>query len=186
MRVFALAILLLPWPAGAQELTSDASAVRLEVGDVRRLAQIVRVHSSSSDLTSALEREYFGQASIGLRAYASVYDVTARSLSESVTRNPRLYADLDALADAVLAHAPTIRDGLQRLTGLFPKAMFPPVWFVIGHNGPGGLTRQEGVLIAIERYVDSPGDVVPLRSVRTASVALGCSSSTRKGANLAA
>jgi hypothetical protein len=135
--------------------------VRLEVGDVRRLAQVLRTHSNN-DLVAALERGYFAHASVGLKAYASAHNVTAKSMSESIARNPRLYADLDGLADSILKEAPAIRKGLHELTKLFSKAMFPPIWFVVGHSGPGGVTRQEGALIALERYADSPGDVVPL------------------------
>jgi hypothetical protein len=151
-------------PAFAQDVTTDPGRVRLEVGDIRLLGQVLRLIDAraADDPAAVIERDYLGNASPGLRAYASNYNVTGASLAAARTAEPSVYADLDGLADAILAQEQVLRSAFRRLQEIFPDAVFPPIWFVAGHHGPGGLTRPEGVLIAAERFAARPRDIVPL------------------------
>lgn len=123
----------------AQDVTTDPDSVRLEVDDIRRLAQVLRSIESEevSDTAAALEAGYLANASPGLRAYA----VTAMTITSTLAAPPSLYADLNGLADAILAQEDALRAAFQRLLDLYPDARVPPIWFVVGDNGPGGLTR---------------------------------------------
>jgi hypothetical protein len=146
----------------AQDITTDPAAVRLVVDDIRRLAEVLRSLEAGGDTVAVLERDYLALASPGLRGYAGRYNVTPTSMAAALARHPATYAKLDRLADAVVAQEPLLRSGFRRLVELFPGAAFPPIWFVAGHVGPGGLTRPEGAIIAAERFVIEPEDVVPL------------------------
>jgi hypothetical protein len=148
----------------AQDLTTDPAGVQLEVADIRRLAQVLHTADAdtTSDLASAIDREYLRHASPGLRSYATNFNVSGASIAEARVARPDAYANLDGLADAILAKEPELRAAFRRLQAMFPEAVFPPIWFVVGHHGAGGLLRPEGVLIAAERLVGQPDDVVPL------------------------
>jgi hypothetical protein len=58
-----------------QDVTTDPDLVRLEVEDIRRLANVLRLLERGGDTLGALEREYLGHASPALRAYAERYRV---------------------------------------------------------------------------------------------------------------
>ncbi|HUF65685.1 MAG TPA: DUF2268 domain-containing putative Zn-dependent protease [Gemmatimonadaceae bacterium] len=150
--------------AAAQDVTRDPDSVRLELGDVRRFAAAVRSWAADgvTDTAAALERDYLAHASPGLRAWSARYQVTAGMLASATSTHPEVYANLDQVADAVRAQEQTLRAAFRKLLEVFPGVAFPPIWFVVGHHGPGGLTQREGVLIAIERLADRPQDVVPL------------------------
>jgi hypothetical protein len=164
MAMICLTLGLLPASASAQEVTSDPDAVRLEVADIRRLARVVDSIEAGGvhDTSAVIERDYLALASPGLRVYAEQYGVTADGITAAISAEPWRYAELDSLADAILAQRNELQSAFRQLIDLKPGAVFPPIWFIVGNNGPGGLTRPEGVLIAAERYVDQPGDVVPL------------------------
>jgi hypothetical protein len=151
-------------PALAQEVTTNPDGVRLQVEDIRRLAAVLRSINSAAvrDTAAVIQREYLAPASPGLRAYAERYDVTGARIASALAAQPSLYATLDALADSILAQQHQLRSGFRQLLELFPDAVFPPIWFVVGHNGPGGMNRQEGVIIAAEGFTRRPEDVVPL------------------------
>ena len=151
-----------PSPVRAQDVTTDPDGVRLVVDDVRRLADVLHSLESDDDTVAVLERDYFGEASAGFRTYAERYGVTAEEVAAAVREHPAVYADLDRLADALLAQESRLRTGFRRLKELHPGAVFPPIWFVVGRMGPGGITRRVGVMIAAERYAEQPQDVVPL------------------------
>jgi hypothetical protein len=148
----------------AQDVTTDPDSVRLQVDDLHRLAGVLRSIDAEAvvDTAAVIEGEYLARASPRLRVYAARYHVTAASIRGELAAQPSLYADLDALADSLLAKRAVLRPAFARLVDLFPNAAFPPIWFVVGHNGPGGMTRQEGVIIAAERFTHRPGNVVPL------------------------
>lgn len=149
--------------AAAQDLTSDPDQVRLETGDVCRLARALgQIAVAASEKSTAIERDYLARASPGLRLYAARYNVTEASVAASLAKHPDAYADLDRTADAVLGQEPAFRAAFRKLKELFPAAMFPPIWFVAGHHGPGGMVEREGVVIAIERYSENPQVVVPI------------------------
>jgi hypothetical protein len=164
LRVFCLAGIywLSPALAAAQSITTDPDSVRLVVDDIRRLAGALRSLERGGDTIAVLERDYFAHASPGLRAYAERYAVTPATLARALAREPKVYADLNGLADAILAQAGTFRSGFRKLRELYPQAAFPPIWFVVGHMGPAGVARPVGALIAAENYVDHVEDLVPL------------------------
>lgn len=151
-------------PALAQDVTTNPDRVQLRVDDIRRLAQVLRSINAGpgNAVAAAIERDYLARASPGLRAYAERYDVTAASIESTLVAQPSQYVDLDALADAILAKQDVLRLAFRKLLDLFPDAAFPPIWFVVGHNGPGGMSRAEGVIIAAERFTGRPQDIVPL------------------------
>lgn len=84
-----------------------------------------------------------------------------------ISRYPRYYAAVRAAtlsldtAQAVTQH---IRDGLARLTQLYPDAQFPSVYFVIGIMSTGGTVGRSGMLIGTEQVSsgpDTPRDELP-------------------------
>jgi len=151
-----------PTILSAQDISRDPATVRLVVDDIRRLAEVLRSLEAGGDTAAVLQRDYLAHASPGLRAYVSRYNVTPATMAAAIARRPATYANLDRLADALLAQEPLLRSGFRGLLELFPGAAFAPIWFVAGHLGPGGMASPEGAIIAAERFVPEPEDVVPL------------------------
>jgi hypothetical protein len=123
---------------------------------------VLRANAAAADKSAAIDRDYLSPASAGLRRYADEYKVTGATIAAAVSREPRAYADLEATAAALLQQEAAVRSACRRLKELFPNAMFPPIWLVVGHHGAGGMIEREGVIIAAERYSASPEDVVPI------------------------
>jgi hypothetical protein len=151
-------------PAEAQDIVTDPAQVRLEVDDIRRFAEVVRLLDAGdvADTVGLIEREYLGTGSPGLRAYAGRFEVTGGSIASAMAARPGWYADLDGLADLILSKEPELRSAFHGLQELFPGAAFPPVWFVVGGHGPRGQAALEGALIGSEGSGDRPDDIVPL------------------------
>ena len=77
----------------------------------------------------------------------------AEQLAAAVARRPRFYAGirrgtlaLDSLGGAV----DEIRGAYRRLAALYPDAVFPPVYFLIGRLTSGGTTGPSGILLGAE------------------------------------
>ena len=157
----ALALVVSMGISHAQDLTSDPDKVRLEVDDVRRLANVLR-GAADGDMASAIERDYLAQASLGLRRYAEEYNLSGAGIAAAVSRRPDAYANLDRTADAVVGQDARIRGAFRKLKEVFPAATFPPIWFVAGQFVAGGMIQREGVVIALEMFTSNPEGVVPI------------------------
>jgi hypothetical protein len=85
--------------ATGQDVTPDPNAERLEVGDIRRLAQVLNASGTGGtrDVAGVLESQYFAPGSPGLRAYAQEFGLTAAGMSTALAERPELYSNLNAL-----------------------------------------------------------------------------------------
>jgi hypothetical protein len=84
------------------------------------------------------QREYFDQASPGLRDY---FDLKIKSVPKFVAnqrRKARYYRSIRLLTLRVDSMKPQILAGFVKLKELYPAARFPNVYFVIGRWTSGG------------------------------------------------
>jgi uncharacterized protein YjaZ len=51
--------------------------------------------------------------------------------------------------------APEIRKGFEHLKQIYPDAIFPPVYFVIGRRNSGGTDSDNGLIIGAEMFADT-------------------------------
>lgn len=148
-------------PTGSERPSGPGDA-RLVVDDLRRLAEALESLESGGDTLAVLANDYLAAGSSGLRTYAGRYDVTPRSLRSAIERHGLTAERIDGLAEAILALEAGFREGFRRLEDLYPDATFPPVWFVGGDMGAGGMNAGAGVILAAERFLDRPADMVPI------------------------
>ena len=50
---------------------------------------------------------------------------------------------------------PEIRNGFRKLKEIYPDAIFPPVYFVIGRRNSGGTDSDNGLIIGAEMFADT-------------------------------
>jgi len=111
------------------------------------------------DLADVFQREYLDVASPGLRDFTRFRIETARALAEAVAERPRFYA---AIRDSTLAidRNPAVKDSIRRATrrlkALYPDAVFPDVYFLVGRLSTGGTASSAGLLIAVEMNAREP------------------------------
>jgi hypothetical protein len=91
----------------------------------------------------------------------------AEELLRAVSAYPRYYAAVRARTLAVDTNSTIrqgIRQGLAKLTELYPEARFPNIYFLIGTLSTGGTTARSGMLIGTEQSAsdpDTPLDELP-------------------------
>jgi hypothetical protein len=81
--------------------------------------------------------------------------VAAMNLDAAVQRRPRFFAAIRANTlslDTAKAVKDSIRTYYRRLAALYPEAVFPPVYFLIGQLTSGGTTGDAGQLIGTELH----------------------------------
>ena len=137
-------------PAAAQ-VNHDPAAARLVTDDIPRFWQAFDARTSVGT-EAAIDSLYFRPASPGLRDWIWLRLQNAKALASVVDAVPGYYASARASTLQIARDEPKIRAAFTRLSVLYPDAVFPDVYFVIGRLTSGGTTSRRGLLIGAEMY----------------------------------
>jgi hypothetical protein len=177
-------------------LHRSADSVRLVTSDISRFwrAYDDAVGKDSATRVRSFRDEYFARASFGLRDFvrfklvrrrgdstssseSELADAAAVQLAMATKAWPRYYNSIRETTLAVDTSAvvsTTVRDGLRRLTLLYPPARYPDVYFVIGRVATGGTASPHGLLMGTEifsRAPTTPVDELPAAERLAATIA---------------
>src|SRR5690606_35974094 len=100
------------------------------------------------------------RGSPGLEAFTRLRIGDGGKLVAAIDKHPRYYASLRPRIATLQAQVPAIREMLRRMEQLYPEAVFPDVYFLIGRMNSGGTADRAGLLIGVEMF--GRGEGVPL------------------------
>jgi hypothetical protein len=117
-------------------------------------------------LSGTLETDYIERGSQGVQDFIPDRIVSCEALAETILKDPKYYEDVRPSTEKMQSFVPQIREGFVRLKEMYPDAVFPPVYFVIGRRTSGGTDSPNGLIIGAEMFsTDSRihmDDVVPM------------------------
>lgn len=158
MRLASLLLCcLLPLVAFAQarEFPPDPEEARLVTDDLDLFWQAwdAAEGAESTEARAAIfQQHYLDAGSPGLQAFTRLRIGDAGKLAAAIGKHPRYYASLRARMPEVKDRLPAIRDTLRRMETLYPEAVFPDVYFLIGRMNSGGTLDTTGLLIGVDMY----------------------------------
>lgn len=139
-------------PAAAAH--ADPDSARLVTSDIALFWRTVDAAPPDS-LAEYLERDYLEGGSVAVRDFIAGRIMSAEDLAAYVRDNRARYDSARAARLDVAAAEPAIRAAFHRLKTLYPDAVFPDVYFVIGRFNTGGTASKHGLLIGAEMYRDA-------------------------------
>lgn len=159
----ALFLLLSGSSAAAQEaglhVNRDPERVRFITSDIDNFWSAYDAASREEDRAKRIaiyQREYLDRGSVGLRDFLSMRIKSAEELAAAIERQPRYYASTRSSTLRVREMEGAMRNNFRRLKALYPDAVFPDVYFVIGAATAGGTVSENGLLIGTEMYAATP------------------------------
>ncbi len=99
---------------------------------------------------------YIDQGSKGLKDFMKGRIQSAENLAKVVTAHSAYFASIKQSTDSIAGMKDQIIQSLIRLKELYPSAIFPPVYFVIGALNSGGTSSNHGLIIGAEMYGLTP------------------------------
>ena len=146
------------WRLGMATAESDPRKAQLVTEDIPRFWRAYDLAArDTAHAVQIFQREYFDQASPGLRDY---FDLKIKSVPKFVAnqrRKARYYRSIRSLTLRVDSMKPQILAGFVKLKDLYPAARFPNVYFVIGRWTSGGTASRRGLLIGTDMHCLAPG-----------------------------
>ena len=142
--------------AGQHHVVDSARVVTSDIDRFWRAYDRAAKATTFRDTLRAFFEDYYLDASPGLVDFirsriGSEYDLIA-----TIKRHPGYYRAMRPATARVEATAPAVRHVLQRWGEIYPGAVFPDVYFVIGRMNSGGTTGADKILIGAEMYGRTP------------------------------
>jgi hypothetical protein len=141
----------------------DPDAARLVTSDIPAFWRVFD-KATLQNAAELFQREYIDPGSAGLHDFLKARIQNGRVLAATVASRARYYAAIRASTLAIDQDANVknaIRTSFHRLQELYPAAVFPDVYFVIGRMNSAGTVSSNGLLIGVEmnaRSDDTPVD----------------------------
>jgi predicted Zn-dependent protease DUF2268 len=146
-------LLLSPLRLAAQHHAPDSA--RVVTSDIdhfwRAYDRAARARTYRDTLRAYFE-EYYLEASPGLRDFIHSRIGSEYELVETVRRHPGYYRAMRPATAVVAAAAPAVRRVFTKWKALYPDAVFPDVYFLVGRMSSGGTTSADKILIGAEMY----------------------------------
>lgn len=131
--------------------TSPENA-KFVMDDVDRFFTVVSRLDSVRDTAALLDTGYVEAGTAGLRIYASMYGRDGELFTRVLRAHPGFYDSISDLRPRLEVELPRIRRALAEFERVYPRALFPPTYFVIGARGPGGANGYRGLYISADTY----------------------------------
>lgn len=130
---------------------------RVITSDIARFWTVYDKLDGAADPGALLEREYLDAGSAGLHGFVHQRIVSGASLARRIGKHAAYYRAIRSNTLRAASFEPEIRADMRRFKALYPAAMFPDVYFLIGRLNTGGTASPDGLLIGAEMYARGPG-----------------------------
>jgi hypothetical protein len=139
-------------PAGA---SPDPDQARIITDDIDRFWQAFD-QAGSTFPAEIFQKVYLDRGTPGLQDFIKARIQSAEALAKKIQMYPRYYTSTRDSTRRLPEMESGIRASFYALEYLYPDAMFPDVYFLIGLLNTGGTTSERGLLIGAEMYGRTP------------------------------
>jgi hypothetical protein len=165
-----IAIVLISTTVFAQsgtQLNQDPAKVKFVTSDIGNFWRAYDLAAKETDKTKRVaifQSEYLDKGSPGLKDFLRLRIKSAEDLVSAIDRIPKYYASIRPQTLQVQRMEKRMRAAFEKFKSIYPAAVFPDVYFLIGVTNSGGTTGPSGLLIGTELYAKTaktPMDELP-------------------------
>jgi hypothetical protein len=113
----------------------------------------------------AFETGYLETGTPGLKGFIPMRIESGKKLVRTIRANRGYYEHIRPSTLSIPSHHMTLYAHCEQLQFLYPQAVFPDVYFVIGRNNTGGAVFNGGLIIGAERFGERTERYNPALSV---------------------
>lgn len=131
--------------------TSNPREAQFHTEDIKRFWKLMDQYhfKPSGDI---LQNEYLDKGSIGLNGFIKNRIESGKNLSKVIRSEIEYYQYIRPFTEAIDDRREQFYKCFEKLKQLYPSAVFPDVYFVIGADNTGGAIFDKGLIIGAERF----------------------------------
>lgn len=122
-------------------------------------------NSVPDQLAGILDRDYMQKGSQGVKDFIPQRIISADALAKRILEDQKYYDDVRPNTLKMQSYVSEIRKAFVQLKEMYPDAIFPPVYFVIGRRNSGGTDSDNGLIIGAEMFADDSRSRIHLTDV---------------------
>ena len=145
--------------SNALQINRDPEKVNFVTSDIDnfwRAYDLAKKETDREAKIAVFQREYLDKGSQGLKDFLQLRINSAKTLVETIEARPGYYASIRQSTLRVADMEKKMRQSFKKLKNLYPEAVFPDVYFLIGVMNSGGTVSKNGLLIGTEMYSLTP------------------------------
>ena len=137
------------------QLNRDPHTVKFvtsDIGNFWRAFDLATKETDKAKRVAIFQTEYLDKGSAGLKDFLRLRIKSAENLVNTIDRMPKYYESIRPQTLQVQRMEKRMRAAFEKFKSIYPEAVFPDVYFVIGVTSSGGTTGPSGLLIGTEMY----------------------------------
>ena len=137
------------------QLNRDPDMVKFVTSDIGNFWLAYDLAAKETDKAKRVaifQSEYLDKGSPGLKDFLRLRIKSAETLVGTIDRMPKYYASIRPQTLQVQRMEKRMRAAFKKFKSIYPEAVFPDVYFLIGVTSSGGTTGPSGLLIGTEMY----------------------------------
>ncbi len=141
--------------SGGKSLNTDPEKVKIVSSDIDLFWKAYDKARPDNNI-NVFRDEYIRKGSIGLKDFTTTRIGSACGLVEVIEARPKYYASLRETSLKAAAFQEPMRAAFRKLKSIYPDAVFPDVYLMIGKMNSGGTYTANALLIGVDMYGMTP------------------------------
>jgi hypothetical protein len=108
--------------------------------------------SAPEQREAIFQREYIDPGTIGLKDFSQSGRLNAKTLAREVEARPNFFKAIRPLTSGIEKQRAETIAAFRKLKAIYPDAVFPDAYFVIGQLSSGGTASDNGLLMGAEMF----------------------------------
>ena len=155
LAIFILFISTMSLAQSGPQLNRDPATVKFvtsDIGNFWRAYDLAAMETDKAKRVAIFQTEYLDKGSPGLKDFLRLRIKSAETLVATIDKMPKYYASIRPQTLQVQRMEKRMRAAFEKFKSIYPDAVFPDVYFLIGVTNSGGTTGPSGLLIGTEMY----------------------------------
>lgn len=159
---FLFSLLIIQGPVSAQQpalpkktLNGDPDMVQIVSSDIDLFWKAYDKAKPENNI-NIFRDEYLRKGSIGLKDFTEARIESACELVATIEARPKYYASLREVSQKASTFKEPMRKAFRKLKSIYPDAVFPDVYLLIGRMNSGGTYTENALLIGVDMYGMTP------------------------------
>ena len=161
MEKLLITILLLASPAVVLAQSADPDSSKIVTADVERFWNAFD-QAAPAFRAAPFQKLYLDPGSIGVEGFMAHRIISAERLAEKLREDSAYYASIREATGRIREMAPGIRAAFYAMEYVYPEAVYPDVYFVIGRRNSGGTASDSALIVGAEIYGQMLDKIPPL------------------------
>ena len=142
----------------AQDIKSSSPVMNQNPETVKFVTSDINLFWKAYDLArpenniNVFRDEYLRKGSTGLEEFRKLRIGSACNLVDAIQNAPKYYAALREPSLKIASYEPQMRANFRRLKEIYPDAVFPDVYFIVGQMNSAGTLNNTGLFIGVDMY----------------------------------